>query len=271
MIRTRRMTAPLEIGPRNTKGSACSAPNGEINETARAARTATAWEARLRAIAYPGTASAGGQGRLRLEASRDDRPGTGAGWDEEDRMARPVVSRRGLAVLGGGRARRRRGRRARPGGGGGGPAGLPGQEPDPGHLVRDLDRGRPDEGDRRRRSGRPPEPVRALPGRLLDRQGPQALRQHQPPGPDRAGRQRRRRGAVRQRAGHRDPDPPDHHRRQRRSPGRGGIQTGGLLTLNHSTVTGNTAAFGGGILSANTLTLNGTTVSGNVPDDCLCS
>jgi len=52
----------------------------------------------------------------------------------------------------------------------------------------------------------------------------------------------------------------------------GGIQHGGLLTLNrYSAVTRNTAAYGGGILSVNTLTLNHTTVSGNVPDDCLCS
>jgi hypothetical protein len=49
----------------------------------------------------------------------------------------------------------------------------------------------------------------------------------------------------------------------------GGIQNGGLLTLNRTTVTGNTAAYGG-ILSVNILTLNQTVVSGNVPDDCAC-
>jgi predicted outer membrane repeat protein len=52
----------------------------------------------------------------------------------------------------------------------------------------------------------------------------------------------------------------------------GGIQNGGLLTLNRTTVTGNRATGdGGGIYNYGTLTLNHTTVSGNVPDDCLCS
>ena len=51
----------------------------------------------------------------------------------------------------------------------------------------------------------------------------------------------------------------------------GGIQNGGLLTLNRTTVTGDrSASDGGGILSVNTLTLNQTVVSGNVPDNCPC-
>ncbi len=45
----------------------------------------------------------------------------------------------------------------------------------------------------------------------------------------------------------------------------------GTAVLNFSRVTGNTAAGpGGGILDVNSLTLNSTVVSGNVPDDCAC-
>ena len=45
--------------------------------------------------------------------------------------------------------------------------------------------------------------------------------------------------------------------------------TGGALTLNHSQVTGNTAAHGGGIFnSGGTVTLAATSVTGNNPDNC---
>ncbi len=43
----------------------------------------------------------------------------------------------------------------------------------------------------------------------------------------------------------------------------GGIFNGGTLTLNNSTVSGNTADFGGGIENGGTLTVNNSTVSGN--------
>jgi hypothetical protein len=45
--------------------------------------------------------------------------------------------------------------------------------------------------------------------------------------------------------------------------GGGGILNGGTLTLNNSSVSGNTAQFGGGIKSPGTLALNSSTVSGN--------
>jgi hypothetical protein len=45
--------------------------------------------------------------------------------------------------------------------------------------------------------------------------------------------------------------------------------TGGALTLNHSQVTGNTAAHGGGIFNnGGTVTLAATSVTGNTPDNC---
>ena len=44
---------------------------------------------------------------------------------------------------------------------------------------------------------------------------------------------------------------------------------GGAVTLNHSEVTGNTAAHGGGIFnSGGTVTLSATAVTGNTPDNC---
>ncbi len=44
---------------------------------------------------------------------------------------------------------------------------------------------------------------------------------------------------------------------------------GGALTLNHSQVTGNTAAHGGGIFNnGGTVTLAKTPVTGNTPDNC---
>ena len=44
---------------------------------------------------------------------------------------------------------------------------------------------------------------------------------------------------------------------------------GGPVTLNHSQVTGNTAAHGGGIFnSGGTVTLSKTDVSGNLVDNC---
>jgi predicted outer membrane repeat protein len=43
----------------------------------------------------------------------------------------------------------------------------------------------------------------------------------------------------------------------------------GALTLNHSQVTGNTAAHGGGIFTnGGTVTLSATPVTGNTPDNC---
>jgi hypothetical protein len=44
---------------------------------------------------------------------------------------------------------------------------------------------------------------------------------------------------------------------------------GGTLTLNHSQVTGNTAATGGGIFNfKGTVSLSGTSVTGNTPNNC---
>ena len=44
---------------------------------------------------------------------------------------------------------------------------------------------------------------------------------------------------------------------------------GGPVTLNHSQVTGNTAAHGGGIFNfGGTVTLSATAVTGNTPDNC---
>jgi hypothetical protein len=51
--------------------------------------------------------------------------------------------------------------------------------------------------------------------------------------------------------------------------GLGSMAPGAPITLNHSLVTGNTAAHGGGIFnSSGTVTLSASNVTGNHPDDC---